>query len=74
VKALHGFSAHSDDPELRAWLGNFIKGRRLGDAGVPKRVFLVHGDPPAQDAIKPKIEAMGFEVVIPTWHETVRLD
>ena len=74
VKALHGFSAHSDDPELRAWLGNFIKGRRPGDQGVPKRVFLVHGDPPAQDAIKPKIEAMGFSVQIPTWHETVTLD
>ena len=31
-------------------------------------------DPPAQDAIKPKIEAMGFTVHIPTWHETVTLD
>ena len=74
VKALHGFSAHADDPELRAWLANFIKGRRPGDPGVPKQVFLVHGDPPAQDAIKPKIEAMGFMVHIPTWHETVTLD
>ena len=74
VKALHGFSAHADDPELRAWLGNFIKCRRPGDPGVPKQVFLVHGDPPAQDAIKPKIEAMGFAVRIPSWHETVILD
>jgi metallo-beta-lactamase family protein len=73
VKALHGFSAHADDPELRAWLGNFVKGRRPGDAGVPRKVFLVHGDPPAQDALKPKIEAMGLPVHIPTWHETVTL-
>ena len=74
VKALHGFSAHADDPEIRAWLGNFVKGRRPGDAGVPRTVFLVHGDPPAQEAIKPKIEAMGLAVHVPTWHETVRLE
>ena len=61
-----------DDPELRAWLGNFIKGRKPGDPGVPKQVFLVHGDPPAQDAIKPKIEAMGFGFFIPLFFVTVR--
>ena len=74
VRTLHGFSAHSDDPELRSWLANFIQGRRPGDAGVPKRVFLVHGDPPAQEALKPELEAMGFSVQIPSWHETVTLD
>jgi metallo-beta-lactamase family protein len=74
VKALHGFSAHADEPELLDWLGGFVAGRRAGDPGVPKRVFLVHGDPPAQEALAPKVEAMGLPVHIPHWHETVTLE
>jgi metallo-beta-lactamase family protein len=74
IRAIHGFSAHSDDPELRAWVGGFIRGRRPGDPGVPKRVFLVHGDPEAQVALEPKVRALGFSTEIPHWHQTVTLD
>ena len=74
VRSLDGFSAHSDEPELLAWLGGFIRGRRPGDPGVPKRVFLVHGDPPAQQALSPKVAELGFEVEVPAWHQTVSLD
>jgi len=73
VRAIHGFSAHSDEPELLAWLGNFVRGRRAGDPGVPSRVFLVHGDPPAQEALAPKVEALGLPVTVPAWHQTVAL-
>ena len=73
IRQIDGFSAHADEPELLAWLGNFIRGRRPGDAGVPKRVFLVHGDPPAQEALKPKVEALGLPTTIPAWHETIAL-
>jgi hypothetical protein len=36
-------------------------------------VFLVHGDPEAQIAIAPKVQALGFEVHVPTWREQVEL-
>ena len=74
VRSLDGFSAHSDEPELLAWLGGFIRGRRPGDPGVPSRVYLVHGDPPAQQALAPKVEALGLRVEIPVWQQTVSLD
>jgi metallo-beta-lactamase family protein len=74
IRTLDGLSAHSDEPELLAWLGNFVRGRRPGDPGVPKRVFLVHGDPPAQQALSPKVQALGLDVRVPAWHETVSLD
>jgi hypothetical protein len=37
-------------------------------------VFIVHGDPEAQLAIAPKIEALGLSVHIPSWRETVTLE
>jgi metallo-beta-lactamase family protein len=74
IRSLDGFSAHSDEPELLAWLGGFIRGRRPGDPGVPKRVFLVHGDPPAQEALSPKVAELGLEVEVPAWHQSVSLD
>ena len=74
VRSLDGFSAHADEPELLDWLGNFIRGRRPGDPGVPRDVYLVHGDPPAQAALLPKVEALGFRTTVPAWLQTVSLD
>jgi metallo-beta-lactamase family protein len=74
IESLDGFSAHADEPELLAWLGGFIRGRRPGDPGVPARVYLVHGDPPAQEALAPKVTALGLPVEVPAWHQTVPLD
>ena len=74
ITSLDGFSAHSDEPELLAWLGGFIRGRKPGDAGVPKHVYLVHGDPPAQEALAPKVAALGLTVDVPVWDQTVSLD
>ena len=54
IRSLDGFSAHADEPELLAWLGGFIGGRRAGDPGVPRDVYLVHGDPPAQAGAAPE--------------------
>ena len=73
VRSIGGFSAHADEPELLAWLGNFAGGRHIGDAGFPRLVFLVHGDPEAQIALEPKVRALGFEVHVPRWHERVEL-
>lgn len=74
VRSVSGFSAHADEPELLDWIGAFVAGRRPGDAGVPRRVFLVHGDPGPQAALAPKVEALGLDVYVPRWHETVTLD
>ncbi len=74
VRSISGFSAHADEPGLLSWLGNFIAGRKPGDAGVPRRVFIVHGDPDAQDALAPKIEALGLPTMAPHWHQAVVLD
>ena len=74
VRSLDGFSAHADEPELLDWLGNFVRGRRPGDPGVPRDVYLVHGDPPAQAALLPKVEGLGFRTTVPAWLQTVSLD
>jgi metallo-beta-lactamase family protein len=74
VRSISGFSAHADESELLEWLARFGAGRRRGDAGFPRRVFLVHGDPEAQAALEPKVKALGFDVHVPAWHEQVPLD
>ena len=73
VRSIGGFSAHADETELLAWLSNFGRGRKVGDPGFPKAVFLVHGDPEAQIALEPKVRELGFETHVPRWHERVEL-
>ena len=74
VRSITGFSAHADEPGLLSWLGNFIAGRKAGDPGVPRKVFIVHGDPDAQAILEPKVEALGLPTMAPHWHQTVVLD
>ena len=73
VRSISGFSAHADESELLNWIGDFAAGKKPGDAGFPRRVFIVHGDPAAQAALAPKVRALGFEVDIPKWHDEVTL-
>jgi metallo-beta-lactamase family protein len=83
IRSISGFSSHADEPGLLAWLGNFGRGAtpatpspatNTGEARKPQTVFLIHGDPEAQIALAPKVEALGFNVQIPHWHERVTLD
>ena len=74
IRSISGFSAHADESELLDWLSNFSHGKGPGDNGFPRRVFLVHGDPEAQIAIEPKVQALGFDTKIPHWREGVVLD
>jgi metallo-beta-lactamase family protein len=73
VRSISGFSAHADESELLDWLRHFTDGRAAGSPGYPRKVFLVHGDPEAQIAIAPKVQALGFEVHVPHWREQVEL-
>jgi metallo-beta-lactamase family protein len=74
TRSISGFSAHADESELLDWLRSFADGKRPGDAGYPRRVFLVHGDPEAQIALEPKVRELGFATHVPHWHERVTLD
>jgi metallo-beta-lactamase family protein len=67
VRSISGFSAHADEPQLLAWLRNFVAGR-----GAPRRVFLVHGEPAAQTAIEPKIQALNLSTAIPAGASALR--
>jgi len=73
VTSISGFSAHADESELLDWVGNFAKGKKTGDQGFPKKVFIVHGDPPAEAALEPKVRALGFDTHVPEWREVVTL-
>jgi metallo-beta-lactamase family protein len=74
IASISGFSAHADEPGLLAWLTGFTRGKRAGDPGFPRRVFLVHGDPGPQAELAPKVAALGLDVHVPHWHEAVTLD
>jgi len=74
IASISGFSAHADEPGLLAWLAGFTHGKRAGDPGFPRRVFLVHGDPGPQAELAPKVAALGLDVYVPHWREAVTLD
>jgi metallo-beta-lactamase family protein len=74
IRSISGFSAHADESELLDWLARFGVDRSPGEPGRPRRIFLVHGDPEAQEALEPKVRALGFDTHVPRWHERVTLD
>lgn len=60
VEVLNGYSAHADRTELGAWLDAVrAASPRLG------RVFLVHGEPDAQDALAAALGARGYTMECP---------
>lgn len=61
VVVLNGYSAHADRTELAAWLQAVrATSPRLKD------VFLVHGEPEAQDAFGAQLRERGYRVHMPT--------
>ncbi len=68
IRTISGFSAHADESELLDWLGALARAARK-----PQRVFLVHGDPDAAEAIEPKVQALGLATHRPAWREEVEL-
>ena len=69
VRSISGFSAHADEPGLLAWLRQLRRAAASPATGLPARVFLVHGDPDAQQALSPKVEALGLPTRRPRWHQ-----
>lgn len=61
------FSVHADASELIAWLGRV--------SSPPDAVFVVHGEPPAAEALRGAIEKqLGWTAAVPRYLEQVRLD
>ncbi|MDQ2690371.1 MAG: MBL fold metallo-hydrolase, partial [Chloroflexota bacterium] len=72
VRSISGFSAHADQHELEAWLAHF--GRAGQDGDVPKKVFIVHGDPDAADAFAARIrDELKMDAHVARHRETVTL-
>ncbi len=60
VEVLNGYSAHADRSELQRWLDVVA----AGSTRKPP-VRLVHGEPPAQDALAARLRGLGYTVEIP---------
>ncbi|HLU69599.1 MAG TPA: MBL fold metallo-hydrolase [Fibrobacteria bacterium] len=66
VAQLENASAHADADGLMAWLGRIPK--------PPRKVFVVHGEPTAADALRRRIgDELGFDAVVPEHGEKVEL-
>lgn len=66
IERLENLSAHADYREILRWLGGFKR--------APKKVFLVHGEPKAQESLKRKIvEKFGWTVEIPDYLDKFEL-
>ncbi len=66
IDKINSLSAHADQGEIMHWL-SFFK-------SPPKKTFIVHGEPPAQEALAAKIkEVYGWETVIPDFGDTHEL-
>jgi metallo-beta-lactamase family protein len=75
IRTISGFSAHADEHELMAWLRWFLSGGATpGSAGRPQRVFAVHGDPDAAEALARRIGAeLGLVAILPRYGEWITL-
>ena len=66
IKHIESLSAHADQNDLIDWMGN-IK-------NIPEMVYLVHGEPTAQDAFKIKIQdTYNWNVSIPKLYAVEKL-
>jgi metallo-beta-lactamase family protein len=68
VEVLNGYSAHADHTELAAWLAEVRK-----SSPALSRVFLVHGEPKAQDALSERLRSAGYTISCPNPHEVVKV-
>lgn len=66
VELIESMSAHADASEMLRWLGEFKR--------APSTTFLVHGEPPAMEALSASIQSkLGWTCRMPEWKEVVNL-
>lgn len=64
ASAIGSYSSHADQPKLLAWVAGM-------HAPKPQQVFLVHGEPEAQQALADALQKQGgSDVIIPEYHKT----
>jgi metallo-beta-lactamase family protein len=67
IRQIESMSAHADYNDLCQYLS-------ILDPGKVKQVFIIHGEPDAQDEFRDKLIRKGFlDVIIPDRHETYGL-
>ncbi|WP_061959994.1 MBL fold metallo-hydrolase RNA specificity domain-containing protein [Cupriavidus pauculus] len=67
VAQIQNLSAHADADELMTWLGGF--------RSAPRRTYVVHGEPPASDALRQRIERdLKWAVTMPEYRVTYTLE
>lgn len=67
VKYLDGFSGHADYAQINRWLSHLTR--------PPRKVFLIHGEPPALQAQQARINSWpGWTVEIPQPDQSYQLD
>jgi metallo-beta-lactamase family protein len=66
IALVESMSAHADSNEILRWLGGFTQ--------PPRLTFIVHGEPPAMEALSGAIHAkLGWNTKMPSHGETVEL-
>jgi metallo-beta-lactamase family protein len=66
IERIDSMSAHADAVEIMRWLRGFTR--------RPSMTYLVHGEPPAQDALRSRIEKdLGWALHVPDYLECVTL-
>jgi metallo-beta-lactamase family protein len=60
VEVLDGYSAHADRNELARWL-DAVRGKKKKFAPT----YLVHGEPPSQEALAVRLREKGYQIHIP---------
>ena len=62
IKEISSLSAHADQQEMIEWMKQFKK--------KPQKIFLVHGEPQAQEVFRVKInDTLGVQPVLPKQNE-----
>ena len=76
VEVLGGYSAHGDRHELQQWLDRVrADGRAIESTATAPDVYLVHGEPEAQDAFAAQLRSGGYpSVLAPTPHQKIVCD
>jgi metallo-beta-lactamase family protein len=72
VEIITGYSAHADRGELTAWL-DAVRAHGTPAFRDRARVFLVHGEPEAQDALRDALGERGYEAICPAPGERVEV-
>jgi metallo-beta-lactamase family protein len=66
ILTIETMSGHADQQEMLTWLKGFTR--------KPKQIFLVHGEPQAQNTWRVKIkDEVGIQCIIPTLNEEIEL-